>query len=158
MSSKIRIKVGHIEVEYDGAEHFNKTEFTELLSTILDTYHKNPVAAIAPQAIPTPAAMPAGVSMSTSDIATKLGCKSGPELALAAVAHLIIFKGQKACTQKEILAEMKNATAHFSKSYASNLSVILQNLSKRSELNNPASNTYSLPAAKISELRTRLAQ
>ena len=158
MSNKIRIKVGHIEVEYDGAEHFNKTEFTELLSTILDTYHKNPIAAAAIQATSAPSAMPAEVAMSTSDIATKLGGKTGPDLAIAAVAHLIIIKGMKSCSQKEILGEMRNAPAHFSKSYASNIAKILQTLAKRSELTNPAASTYSLPAAKIADLRTRLDQ
>ena len=157
MSSKIRIKVGHIEVEYDGAEHFNKTEFTELLTTILDTYNKNPIADTPNHATSAPGFVH-DMSMSTSDIATKLGAKTGPELTIAAIAHLIIVKGQKSCTQKEILGEMKNATAHFSKSYANNLSVALQRLSKSGELNNPASNTYALPANKITDLRARLAQ
>lgn len=41
MTSKIRIKMGPIEVEYEGSENFLKEELPELLGTVSNLYKES---------------------------------------------------------------------------------------------------------------------
>ena len=44
MNSKIRIKLGPIEVEYEGSEAFLKEELPQLLTAVSDLYSKSNIA------------------------------------------------------------------------------------------------------------------
>ena len=90
-------------------------------------------------------------------MAATIGAKTGTELAIAAGAKLIIGDGRSSFTRKELLDEMKSATAYYNKNYSSNLSKTINGLVKDKKFREVAKDTYGLAANVIDELRARLA-
>lgn len=161
MESKIRIKMGPIDVEYEGSESFLKQELPELIKTISDLYR----AANFPPEREDDSADKQGnaakkdqssLQLSTASIASKLGCKSGSDLAIAAAAHLTFVKGLSVFSRQALLEEMKTATSFYKATYSNNLSKTLGTLMK-SALNEPSSGKYALTEGKKETLRPTLA-
>jgi len=154
MDSKIRIKLGPIEVEYEGSEGFLKQDLPELIKTVTELSRTANM-----QSSEGSGGGSLGdnqkLELSTASIATKLGCKSGPELIVAAAAHLTLAKGMAVFTRKDLLKEMKTATSFYKASYNANLTSLLKTLLKDS-LNEPSSGKYALTEAKKKEVRTKL--
>ena len=95
---------------------------------------------------------------STNTIAGHLGASSGPELAIAAAAHLTFVKQQDRLTRKEPDTEMKSATTYYNKNMSSNLSSSLNTLVKGKRLNLIQKDVYALSANEKSALEAKLAQ
>ena len=76
---------------------------------------------------------------------------------MAAAARMIIGDSRTSFTRKELLDEMKSATAYYNKNYGSNLSSTITGLVKAKKFREVAKDTYGLAADTISELRSRLA-
>ena len=156
MSVKFRAKIGSAEVEFEGSEEFLKTELVNLVRQIGENASALPSA---PRGVD--AASAAGVGMnadhSTNTIASLIDARTGPDLALAASAHLSLVRGQDRFTRKELLAEMQGATTFYSQNYSGNLSKILGNLTRGKRLNLVGTNTYALPKAVRDEFVSRLA-
>ena len=156
MNSKIRIKLGPIEVEYEGSEAFLKEELPQLLKAVSDLYSKsNLVKEFNPDGGTPP---PSGTLQGTTGtIAAKLAVKQGPDLILAAAARLSFVLGKSAFSRQEIIDEIKSANAYYKKSYLANLTQSLNNLMKDGKLLEPSTGTYSLSATTQADLKARLA-
>src|SRR5437867_3237343 len=111
MSSKIKVKVGGVEVEYEGSETFLKEQLPELLST-LTKLHKEVGGQIEPERDTRPdaarVALPNLGQATTGTIAAKLRAKSGPDLIIAACARLAFVLRKDSFTRKEITQEMQS--------------------------------------------------
>jgi len=155
MTSKIRIKLGPIEVEYEGSEDFLKEELPRFLEAVSNLYKQSGL----------PAMSPAGASGggapqlqgTTGSIAAKLLCKTGPDLIMAAAARLTFVAGQETFNRKDLLKEMKAAKAYYKTSHRDNLTGSLNGLTKDGKLLEIAKDTYSLSANSKSELGAKLA-
>jgi hypothetical protein len=167
-TSKIKIKLGAIEVEYEGTESFLKEELPSLLTTVADIYEKageklNPPAANNSHQSHTTDSSNGmnnpnkALQMTTGAIAARLKVASGGELILAAAARLILVEQQASFPRQRLIDEMKTATAYFRPTYVSNLSAAIKTLLKDGKLNEPSKDTYALTPASEQELRTRLA-
>lgn len=154
MESKIRIKMGPIEVEYEGSQEFIKKELPDLIRTVSDMCTS---LNLGDEQKGKGGAEGQGIQMSTGSIATKLSCKSGSDLAIAAAAHLTLVKKTKVFSRKALLNEMKSATSYYKSSYNANLTKILNSLLK-TKFNEPSSGNYALTAATKDDLRSKLAQ
>ena len=164
MPSRIKIKVGAIEVEYEGEEKFIKDELPGLIKAVAALHAKT--GAVSPEAAtteetgsPTGTGGKAGVNkalLTTSTIAGKLSSKTGPGLVMAASAHLGLVKNKTQFTRSEISAEMKSATAFYNKNYGKNLTNILKTLVGSNQLNEIGTDTYALPEGEVSKMRTSL--
>lgn len=159
METKIRIKVGPIEVDYEGSERFLKEELPDLIRTVSDLYKASKLKLDGPagndselEDEPTEAC-----SLSTTDIAAKLSCKRGPDLVLAAAARLALGKGMKTFSRQTLLGEMKTAAAYYRASYNNNLTSYLNRLVDAQKLNAPSQGHYALAATAAQELRSKLA-
>lgn len=164
--SKIRIKIGAVEVEYEGTDDFLRDELPLLLDKLATLGARVPDSNTGGGA-----AAPAnnqvnlanGGSVGSADVGTcstvaaTIGAKTGPELAVAAGAKLIIGDGRSSFTRKELLIEMQSATAYYNKNYSSNLSKIINGLVKEKKFREVAKDTFALAANVIEELRARLA-
>jgi hypothetical protein len=162
MTSKIRIKLGQIEVEYEGPEEFNKQELLGLIKTVSELSKTAGLAPLAAADSLTPASTGAlpekhGMQMSTSTIAAKTKSKKGPDLVLAAAASLAVMKNRNSFTRQEILEEMKTATGFFKTSYGGNLTVHLTGLVKSHKLLEISPGRYALEANTRTELESQLA-
>ena len=162
MTSKIRIKLGQIEVEYEGSEEFIKQGLLDIIQTITDltktaNLNLSPVSSTPRTLDTTPSSKSPVIQMSASTIAAKLKCTSGTDLAVAAAASLTLVKNQDTFTRQQILDEMKTATAYYKNSYMGNLTQNLTSLIKSGKLLERSTDQYALPAEVKADLESRLA-
>ena len=90
--------------------------------------------------------------MTTNTIAGRLDVKTGPDLVLAACAHLCFVKGADTFERKNILAEMQSASNYYKKTYSSNLSKYLSKLVKDGKLIERSKEVYALSAGTKQEV------
>lgn len=160
--SRIRVKIGAAEVEYEGKEDYMKDELinlvTELSSALTRT---SPVSeSEAPTSEPfelSPSNGSPAIDMSVESIAAKLDVKKGTDLLVAAAAHLSLVDQQTSFTRKEILDEMKKASSYYTQNMASNFSGYLKTAIKSGILIQRSNNSYALTANTKKSLAERLA-
>lgn len=159
MTSKIRIKMGAIEVEYEGSEQFLKKELQELLSAVSSLYAQSGAKNGAEPPVTHSVAENGStkVAGTTATIAGKLACKSAPELMIAAAAHLALVANKAEFSRKELLDQMKNASGYYKASMTNNLGNYVNNRVKAGELVEVRKGHYALSPKKLAELRTSLA-
>ena len=140
----IAIKVGQIEVTYEGDQTYIDDGLPKLLARLGDmpAFVSKSVAQQTDRAV---ALGDATLGHTTSQIAQLMSASTGPDLAMAAMAHLTLVKGQPKVARSDILAEMKGATAFYSENYSSNLSSILNGLIKKKQISPIGANIFGLP-------------
>jgi hypothetical protein len=165
MNSKFKIKLGQIELEYEGSEEFLTKELPELLAAVSKLFQETGAAAlVAPMAASTQSsanqpqapAQPT-LQLTTGSIASKLKASSGSDLLLAAAARLALAEGLASFTRSQLLKEMQTATTFYKKTYNNNLTKIIVALVKADKLREISNSTYSLSEATCNELRSKLA-
>lgn len=160
MTSKIRIRLGEIEIEYEGDESFLTKELPQLLAVVSELHLKSGAtdSSGSESESGTNGAGDSDVlELTTGSIAAKLSAKSGTDLILAAAAHLTFVAKKQKFSRQEITNEMKSASAYFKKSYASNLTKGLNALVKSGKLLEPSSGSFALSATTQASLKARLA-
>lgn len=156
MESKIRIKLGPIEIEYEGSETFLKRELPDLIKTVTELSKSAGVTPdITDDSSDKNKLRTGKIQLSTQSIAAKLSCSSGPDLVLAAAAHLTLVKNFDVFSRKQLLAEMGTASGYFKTTYCNNLSAYLKTLLK-DKLNEPSTGKYSLSENTRKELEAKL--
>ena len=159
--AKIRIKVGSMEVEYEGEPSFLQDGLESLLAKVADLSTQVPSESDTGNDTPngpTPLAPSKGPDFSTSTIAAHLSAKSTTELAICALAKLEIVDGKAGVKQSDISREMRTATTYYKKSMSSNLKKSLKTLIKDNRVNHGASDTYSLSATEKTKLEDSIAK
>ena len=162
MTSKIKIKLGPIEVEYEGPEAFLKKDLPELLAAVARLHRDT--------GLPGPNENEEGageqtrelgggkkVTGTTKTIAGKLECKSGPDLAIAAAARLTFVQGKDQFTRSALRAEMRTASSYYKKSYTNNMGKILDGLVKSGKLQEPVDDSLALSVTERKRLEGHLA-
>lgn len=158
MTTKLRMKVGSAEFEYEGPIEFTQ-EFIKDLFSHMEGLAPPAVTISAPQnpAVSSSGAVTSLPLLHINTIASKLGVKTGPELAIAALASLQIIKGADKSTRTEILDEMKSASSYYQANMSGNLSKILKTLVTTHKFNQISQNTFSLNASERSVIEQKLA-
>lgn len=165
MSSKVRIKAGPVEFEYEGEGDLSITDIKELFSHIdtlfkvpvlreHDTHHQQDEELPAQQGLTSNSN---GLQLHVSSVARKLSAKTATDLAVAAAATLQICEGKDSFTRTELLETMKKATAYYKKNMRGNLTGSIQTL-LQTKLNQIGQDIYSLNSAALEELGVALAQ
>jgi hypothetical protein len=165
VTAKVRIKAGPVEFEYEGETELGLADIKDLF-THIETLFKVPVLAEAPQAH-APAAAPAnagtaaaatstGQKLHINSVATKLKVKTGPDLAVAAAAALMIYEKKETFSRANLLEMMKKATMHYKDNMNGNLTKILGTL-VGSKFNQVSDGVYSLTADAYHQLEAQLA-
>jgi hypothetical protein len=157
----IRIKLGHLEIDYQGDEAFLKSDLIKTVKELVELQKDFPSRDSGgdPNGDAKVQAVSAGkFNHSTSTMATLLGAQSGPDLIVAAAAHLQFSGGKSQYARTELIAAMRSAPSHFKKTYLNNLSKYLGTLTKSDDLRLVGDDTYALSAKKASEIQGKLAQ
>jgi len=158
MESKIHLKVGAIEIDFEGTEDYIKNSLPGLVEKLLS----QPVP---PNAVPNEEGIllpdqkdPSRkkFELTTNSIASKLNVKSAADLILAASAHLVLVKGAETFLRVNLIAEMKTATNYYKLSYVNNLSSALKTLVKSNKLIERVTDTFALTAEGQKELESKL--
>ncbi|MFC4354775.1 hypothetical protein ACFO0S_06845 [Chryseomicrobium palamuruense] len=164
MTSKIKAKVGIIEIEFEGSEEFILNElfsFVERLSGLIDS---NPSIRQNNQ-VPTTTVSDRkediinnkGIQGTTNAISAKLKVSSGTELIMAAAAHLTFVKGEDKFHRKDLLEQCQSAATYYKQSYSGNFSRYLSSLVKSGQLTEQASGIFAIPAAQRQRMEIALA-
>ncbi len=162
ITTKIRMKIGQLELDYEGRESFLINDLSNLLDKIADLSKKHTATQLIDTSSESESVLVSTngtkkIELSTATIASRMDAKSGPELAIAACAHLTFAKSKGTFSLAEIRTEMKNASSYYKASMASNLSKALKNLVKKQRLNETASDSYALTAAEKDAMEKLLA-
>lgn len=165
--AKIKLRVGSMELEYEGEPSFLTGGIEALLVTMGTLAEKIPgeptPEAEAIKRVPQATSEENGASstgkfsFSTNTIAAHLEAKTGPDLAICAIAQLELVQGKSSSTRSDILAEMKSATSYYSETIRSNLSATLSNLTRSKRINQVGKDTYALSATERKQLEAKLA-
>jgi hypothetical protein len=156
MTIKIKIKLGPVEVEYEGSEEFLKKELPDLLSAISKLYKESGLPSSGQPPIGQLGTGGTTLAGTTATIAAKLNVSSGPDLAVAAAARMTLGLGQGSFTRDQLLIEMKSASSYCKKNYISNLSNTLNGLVKSGKFVETAKDNYALSPNTKSEMESRL--
>ena len=155
--SKIRLKVGSVEVEFEGSEDYMKDQLPGLIELLCsNASNEGDAVSVEDELPPSPDASTSKIQMTTNTIASKVGVKSGSDLIIAACAHLCLVKGHDTFTRKNMLAEMQTASNFYTKSYGNNLSKYLKTVVSDGKLIERSKDTYALAAAEKSKLESSL--
>lgn len=163
MTSKLRVKVGDVEVDYEGAEEFLKQGLPELLKNAVELRRVvddlNSTSKGGNRVPPSEGGGSNGIpTLTTGAIAGRLGVKSGSELLKAAAAHLALVKKVVPFSRQQLLAEMQTATSYYKKSQSNNLTRYIDSaLQKDGFLSETATNAYALNASASADLEAKLA-
>jgi hypothetical protein len=143
--AKIRIKIGSIEIDYEGDSDFLDRDLLKMVQELqkvsppdLASNHQGGSSGGGG----TP--LQSGHTLTTKSIATKLGAKSGSELGQAAVAHLALIKGQGTFKRSEINDAMKSAAGIYKTNMTGNLSPIIQKLLNDDTIVETGADTYAI--------------
>lgn len=158
--SKIKIKLGNIELDFEGTEEYIRGDLPSLLELICaysatanDVDHETEEAEELPA---NPDVATQKIQMTTNTISAKLNVKTGSDLVLAACAHLCLVKGISTFERKNILAEMQTASNYYKQNHSSNLSKNLSSLVKDNKLIERSKDEYALTAQAKQELESTL--
>jgi hypothetical protein len=163
VSSKLRIRIGEVEIDYEGTEEFLKQELPQLLKTAMELHKASGATPSSggntkKEELAAGRASGAVLSLTTASIAAKLGSKSGSDLLTAAAAHLALVKKKEPFTRQQLLDEMQSATSYYKTSYSANLSKYMKTaIQKDGPLSETATNAYALKAATRADLEKKLA-
>lgn len=153
-NAKIRIRVGIIELEYDGDSAFLENDLLEMVRELQKVV---PAAWQQESQTGSSSRGPAGTqSLTTKSIATKLAAKSGSDLAEAAVAHLAIISEKPTFKRSEINDAMKSAAGFYKSTMTNNLSSIIKALLNNDTLVETSTDTYALTPGAEGKLKGRL--
>lgn len=158
--AKIRIKVGVMELDYEGDPSFQKDGLESLLATMgeLSTRVPSEPETVSNKANDVDSSSSSnGFDFSTSTIAARLDVKSGTELVVCALAKLELVDGGSGAKRSGIHEEMKTATAYYNKNIGSNLSASLKTLTKAKRIHLNATEVYSLSATERKSIEGKIA-
>ena len=156
--ARIRVSMGDLEIEYEGAAAFLTSELLALVREVASLHAERTTPAPDDEADGPEAGSgsQALVDLSMATVASRLNAKSGPDLAIAAAAHLTFCEGRELFARKDILATMKAAPGHYKKAMSSNLSGSLKSLLKKKRLNETAGDQYALTVTEKERIRVTL--
>ena len=159
MAFKFRVKLGPVEVEYEGDQEFDEKKLLGLVTEIVHI-HESSGKKVVTGAGATHEEPGKGTGkgsafqMTTLEIASKLKLGKGSNLLVAACAHLEFVKGKQSCTKDEIFAESKTATGFYKATLQGNLTKYFRALGDK--LNVVGTDTYTLNDETRADLKGKL--
>lgn len=153
--SKIRIRSGSLEVEYEGTDQFISEQLTTLVGKFLDATKLAPKSSFAEERkdqVQSPAHLP---GMSINSTVARLKVKSGRDMLIAAAAHLCLVQGKEQFSKEELF-ELAKASTAYSKSWTPALTTNLKRLVAARNFTENASNMFSLPEGQRAELLQKI--
>lgn len=155
--TRFRIETPGGAVEFAGSEQFVDAKYEKLPDLLALIGNSIPSTPAKSMSHPRLTRGEPRSDLSTNTMATVLGVDSGPELIIAAAAHLTMVRGEERLGRKDLAHEMKSATSFYKATYFNNLSAYLDRLVKSDRLRLVAPNTYALAATERQALDAKLA-
>lgn len=162
---KIQVKVGQLEVGYEGKTSFLENNLLGFVKETIILYgnHIN-LLALDPDSYSrkTPKETPPTTNkdkkfdLSMTTVASRLEVKSGPDLILAACMYLTFVEGKEKFSKDEIHEKMKGASGFYNAGKVSHIKRDLRKLMDKKFINEASDDRYELHAENRDALETRL--
>lgn len=159
MASRLKIRIGNVEFEYEGDAEFTQESIKDLFTHM---------EALSGRSVGSPQVAdpeePPGIGkgslprIHTTTIAARMQVKSASDLAIASAAHLQLVLGKGTFSRQDLLDDMKSSPEYFKASMVNNLSGTIKTLCTNGTFNRVNNSEYSLMAAKRPELEKLLAE
>ena len=166
MPTKLKIKMGHIEFEYEGDAAYDNEAVKDLF-----THMESLMVSAPPGAFDNPNLAPNGVApdsdgdttpdtinLSIQSVCAHMKAKSGSEVAIAAATHLQLCEGRKSFNRKELLSDMQNASGYYNQVMSSNLTRILKGLIGSKRIMALNGEQMALSSSELASAKAQLAQ
>jgi hypothetical protein len=151
--SKVAVRYGTIEFEFEGSEDFIKEGLLDLISDAMELGNTNPASDVSSQRMSP--GQPLNISVKT--MSAKLGNSTGSDLARAAAAYLTLVQNRETFSQAEILNAMKSAVGIYKRStHGKNSGKIILNLVSNGVLLETAAGTFALAEAQREQISRML--
>ncbi|MFH1115530.1 MAG: hypothetical protein V1792_16600 [Pseudomonadota bacterium] len=169
MDIKIRMKMGDIEIEYEGPGDYLRKGIADMVAATdalqergsfrpemeeeeeeMETAAEEEDEEVSPDSEKQP------LPISVSSIAKTLRCTTGQDLVVAACASLMLVKQEDVFSREQIRLEMKEAGRYYKENYRKSLSKYLRALVRSGVLLEVDNNTYSIPAGTLAQLEEML--
>lgn len=154
--AKIKVKIGTIEIEYEGEPAFLSDGLPDLLEK-MGSLSRNAEVSITSSGTEQPESSPFEETvvnnvkvigqLSANSVAARLSVKSGADIIICALATLEVVEGKGGVTKKEIQSEMRKATSYFNANHISNYGKNLDTLIKAKRVNQLGSDNFALTAS-----------
>lgn len=162
-TSKIKIRIGDVEVDYEGAHGYISDALPKLLETIVELRQR--VASLADgdgddgnaDGTSRDADKDKDIRGTVTAIAAKLNVEEAADLVIAAMAKLTFVDKQQSSDRKVILAAMQSATGYYKPAMSSNLTKTFKGLLAANRITEPASGQFALMALERKKLEGKLA-
>lgn len=160
---KLKLGFGGVQVEFEGNLSELKSHLPDIME-IMSSHKSHHVEAAttsshvssSPVAVAEPANINKKIESTTNNIAIKLKCNSGTDLAKAAAIHLTYTKSKQKFTRQELTDEMRSSS-YFKETYRKNLSRSLESLCKENFLTESQTNVFSIHPSKYQEIEAQVA-
>jgi hypothetical protein len=150
--TKLVLKCGDIDVEYEGPEEFLKEELPKLIKAVAELRSAGPARKQAPAGADTGGA---DTEASVSTLAQRLSVSNGPELIMAAALSLA-RGGVGSFTKKLLRDKIREAKTFYKATYSNNFDNYIAGLIKKGRLNHSGGNNYALPENEQTALEKKL--
>ncbi|MCK4713327.1 MAG: hypothetical protein KAT26_10650 [Marinosulfonomonas sp.] len=160
--AKIRIKVGSMELDYEGDPSFLNSGLEELLEKMANLVSRVPSKPDQPATLRNNNSDEKNISgsfdYSTNAIAIKYSSKSAADLVLCALIQLQLVQKKSSCSRAEIVTEMKTAKEFYKSSMnGSNLDKAFKSNLKKHKLHESGKGHYSLSSNERQDAEATLA-
>lgn len=158
--SRIRIRVGDCEIEYEGDDGFAREGVLALLKEAMlvappKLRQKTAIGGAADQAASFQSKPSSGLTIST--IAAHLNPDGTQDLAMCALAKLQLIDGKQHADKTEIWETMRGATGYFKSSMAKNFPRDLGRMVRGKKINEVGAHVYALTAGSAKDLEAKIA-
>lgn len=147
--TKLVLKCGDIDVEYDGPEEFLKEELPKLIKAVAELRSSGPPRP------PLPGGGGGGTEVSVSTLSQRLSVKNGPGLIMAAALSLA-RGGTTSFAKKQLRERAREATTFYKSTYNNNFDNYVVRLVKKGRLNHLSGENYALPEGEQATLEGKL--
>ncbi|MBB34404.1 MAG: hypothetical protein CME88_12290 [Hirschia sp.] len=161
--NKVRLKLGHAEVELEGDQdnlHEEAIGILEQMAQLAPPVSEPPLQAVEaerPFAAIDSKQTGHGYDFSVDMIATHLGGRSAPELAKSACAYLHFVESKREFDRTEIHTAMKEATSYYQENMLRNMGQTLNSLVKSGVLLARSGKKYSISSNAKQAMEEKLA-
>lgn len=163
-NAKVRIKVGGIEIEYEGGHEFLTNGLHELIENVgllassSDLEEEISGDGDGSDEAPSVDFSNGQLELSANSIAHHYSAKSTSDLALCAIILLQIVNKQVSCSREEVLKAMQSATDFYNKNMrGTNLKSALKTLKNKKKINELANEKYALTSTEKQSAEAALA-
>lgn len=159
---KIRLKIGQVEVEYEGDFSLLK-DSSNLIEVVSEFYEKH-VATLPNHASSDhfkdidPLKVDREFDFSINTIAGYLNVKDSKDLVMATATYLTFIEKKDVFARKEILDKMKEAPSYYKYSMSKNLTNSLKSLIEKNCLNQNKKGFYCLSQKEKEDMKTKLSK